>query len=149
MHSYWIILLKFPESKGAMKGTFQWRADVVIAIKTLLRAGWSLLQQHWNLTLSCMISGLLKVDALICSNLLIMQISAGQHFMQPKSNNILCAVGFCKWESTVRPVLGSAIPLLTVASFSSSANVWPLLICRMCQTQSSCRHCNTFLIKEK
>lgn len=104
--------------------------SVVISIKTLLRAGRSLLQQHWNLTLSCTISGLHKVDALICSNLLIMQISAGQQFMQPRSNNIFSAEGH-----PARPVLSSGVQLdvdslLTVASFSSSANVWRLLIRR-------------------
>lgn len=61
----------------------------VICIKTLLRAGWSLVQQRWNLTLLWMISGLHKGNAVIfCyAHLLIMQISAEQHFMQPKSNN--------------------------------------------------------------
>lgn len=45
---------------------------------------------RWNLTLLWMISGLHKGDAVIfcCAHLLIMQISADQHFMQPRSNNM-------------------------------------------------------------
>lgn len=102
--------------------------SVVISIKTLLRVGWRLLQQLWNLTLSCMISGLHKVDAFICSNLLIMQISAGQHFMQPKSNNIFSLL----WDVDM---LGPVFSLLHHFLCQLMCDGYLFAECLLCQTQ--------------
>lgn len=126
------------------------RRSFVISIKTLPRAGWSLIQQRWNLTLLRMISGLHKGDAVVfclCAladrpNLSWTALHAAQEQWytvfsldsgRGKSQQVLCRALSFSWTS-------QTCNRLAVESFPSSANAWRSLICGMSASSDKINH---------